>query len=82
MTDTVVVALISLIGSLGGTFGGIIVSSKLLNYRVEQLEKKVEKHNNLIERMYEVEKNVDVIDEQIKVVNHRIADLEHKVEVS
>lgn len=81
MSDTVIVALISLIGTLGGSLGGILVSSKLLSYRVDQLEKKVEKHNNLIERMYEAEKNIDVIDEQIKVVNHRISDLESKAEV-
>lgn len=81
MSDTVIVALISLVGTLGGSLGGILVSSKLLSYRVDQLEKKVEKHNNLIERMYEAEKNIEVIDEQIKVANHRIDDLESKAEV-
>ena len=76
MNDTIIVALISLLGSLGGTFGGIIAGSKLLSYRVEQLEKKVEKHNNLIDRVYKLEQHDAVMDEEIKVANHRIDDLE------
>lgn len=43
---------------------------------IERLEKKVEKHNNFIERVYELEKNVNLHDEKIKVANHRIEDLE------
>ena len=76
MNDVVLVALISLIGTLGGTFGGIITSSKLTNYRIEQLEKKVEKHNSVIERVYKLEQADAVEEEEIKVINHRIADLE------
>lgn len=49
------VALISLFGTLAGTLGGILVSNKLTNHRIEQLEKKVDKHNNLVERMFLVE---------------------------
>lgn len=69
MPDTIIVALISLLGTLGGTFGGIVVSAKLTNYRLEQLEKKVEKHNNFAER-------IPVLEEKIKVEEHRIEDLE------
>lgn len=76
MNDVVIVAIISLIGTLGGTFGGILTSSKLTNYRIEQLEKKVEKHNNVVERVYVLEKDRAVIKEEIKVINHRIEDLE------
>lgn len=76
MSETIIVALISLIGTLGGTFGGILATSKLNNYRIEQLEKKVDKHNNLIERTYELEEQQKVSDEKIKVINHRIEDLE------
>ncbi len=80
MSDTVLVALISLVGTLGGTFGGILTSSKLTNFRIEQLEKKVEKHNNVIERMSELERKVDDNDrlyqEKFKTANHRIDDLE------
>lgn len=77
MSDTIIIAIISLIGTLGGTFGGILTTSKLTNYRIEQLEKKVDKHNNLIERVYRLEQNEAVIDEKIKVANNRIDDLEN-----
>lgn len=69
MSDTVFVAILSLVGTLGGTFGGILTSAKLTNYRIEQLEKKVEKHNNFAER-------IPVLEEKIKVEEHRIEDLE------
>lgn len=45
-------------------------------YRIDELEKKVEKHNNVIERVYALEKNEAVMEEEIKVANHRIEDLE------
>lgn len=65
MTDTIVVALLSFLGTLLGSFGGL----RLMTYRIEQLEKKVDKHNHFAERM-------PVIEEQIKVINHRVGDLE------
>lgn len=74
--DEIVTALITLIGSLSGTFAGIVVSSKLTNYRIEQLEKRVEKHNQLIDRVYKLERADEVEEEKIKVINHRIDDLE------
>lgn len=55
MNDAVIIALLSMTGSLIGTLGGIVVSNKLTNYRLEQLEKKVEAHNNLVERTYVLE---------------------------
>lgn len=72
MDNTVIVALISLIGTLTGSLGGILVSSKLTAYRLEQLEKRVAEHNNFAKRM-------PVIEEQIKVINHRLQDLETEV---
>jgi predicted nuclease with TOPRIM domain len=77
MSETVIVALVSLVGTLGGTFGGIMASSKLTNYRIEQLEKKQDKYNGVIERVYILEKGEAVLEEEIKVANHRIEDLEH-----
>ena len=77
MGDTIAVALISFAGTLIGTFGGIITANKLTNYRIAQLEKKVEKHNSVVERVYQLEKGEAVIEEEIKVANHRIADLEN-----
>lgn len=71
MSDTVIVALISLVGTLGGTFGGILVSAKLTNYRLEQLEKKVEKHNNFAERMPVVESEIGHMkDELVELHNY------------
>ena len=65
MPDTIVVAVLSLIGTLAGSFGG----TQLIKYRIEQLEKKVEKHNSVVERTY-------LLEEKVKVANHRIEDLE------
>ena len=48
----------------------------LIEYKLDELTKKVEKHNQLIERTYELEKRADVADEKLKVANHRIDDLE------
>lgn len=69
MTDELFVALLSFCGTLVGTLGGIITSAKLTSYKITQLEKKVDRHNNFAER-------IPVIEEQIKVANHRIDALE------
>lgn len=74
--ENIIISIISLLGTLGGSLGGILVSSKLTNYRIEQLEKKQEKYNNVIERTYHLEEHAQVTDEKIKVINHRIDDLE------
>ena len=64
MAVEIVVSLITLAGSALGTLAGIMINSKLSNYRIEQLEKKVDKHNNLIERTYKIEQHNAVIDEE------------------
>lgn len=76
MSDAVIVALIGLAGSGLGSVLGILVSSKLTQYRLEQLEKKVQTHNNLIERTYKLEERTELQEEKVKVANHRIDDLE------
>ena len=76
MSDAVLVALIGLAGSGLGSIAGVLVSSKLTQYRLEQLEKKVDAHNNLIERTYKLEERTELQEEKIKVANHRIDDLE------
>ena len=65
MSEVVLVAILSLLGTLIGSLAGILTANKLTNYRIEQLEKKVEKHNNVIERVYELEKFEAVIEEEI-----------------
>ncbi len=69
MDSNVVVALLSLLGTLLGSLAGVLTSSKLTNYRLSQLEKKVDRHNNFGER-------IPLLEEKLKVVNHRIGDLE------
>ena len=72
MDNTVIVALISLAGTLLGSLLGIIASSKLTAYRIPQLDDKVAEHNGYARRM-------PVVEEQIKVINHRLEDLEKEV---
>lgn len=79
MPTEIIVALLGLLGSAVGSFVGIIVNSKLTTYRIEQLEKKVDKHNNVIERTYQLELRTEVQEEKISVANHRISDLEKVV---
>ena len=76
MDSTIIVAVISGLFTLVGTLGGILASSKLTAYRIEQLERKVDKHNQFIDRVYRLEQRDAVFDEEIKVANHRINDLE------
>lgn len=78
MATEIIISLITLLGSALGTFGGIFVNSKLTAYRIEQLEKKQDKHNAVIERTYRLEEAVALQEEKIKVANHRIDDLERK----
>lgn len=75
MNSEIVVAIFSLIGTAIGTLGGM----QLTKYRISQLEKKVDKHNHLVERQYDIEKITAVLSEDLKVANHRISDLESEV---
>ena len=77
MNTEIIVALITLAGSAIGTFAGILTSARLTTYRIEQLEKKVDKHNTVLERTYKLEEAQAVMQEQIKVANNRIKDLEN-----
>lgn len=66
--STVIVGGLSLLGTIIGSYSGM----KLMSYRIEQLERKVDKHNNFAER-------IPVMEEQLKVANHRLDDIEKKV---
>ena len=79
MTEAIIVAAFSLLGTLAGAYFSNKKSVALISYRLEQLEQKVAKHNSLVERMYNLEKREDVIEEKMRVANHRIEDLEHDV---
>lgn len=80
MSSEIVVALISGCFSLVGYLVGNYKSQSKTLYRIDQLEKKQDKHNTLIERMYKVEDSINLIQNDIKVANHRIKDLEDRTE--
>lgn len=66
MSDVVIVGVLSLFGTLIGSIGGILASNKLTNYKIDELQKKVSVHNNLIDRMYKVESRVTLLEDEIK----------------
>lgn len=76
MNTELILTICSFLGTIIGTLGGIITANKLTMYRIQQLENKVEKHNQVIDRVYKLEQDKAVIVEEIKVANHRIADIE------
>ena len=78
MDTQIITSLAGAAGSFLATLTGILLNARLTNYRIEQLEKKVDLHNKVIDRVYTLEKHTAVLDEDIKVANHRISDLERK----
>ena len=76
MSESIIVALITGCLALIGTWLSNRKSASLIAYRLSELEKKVEKHNNLVERTYKLEEQMAVHEEKIDVANHRISDLE------
>lgn len=70
----IIIGVLALVGTLGGSYMSHRKSISIIAYRLEQLEKKVDKHNKFAERM-------PVLEEQMKVVNHRLEDLERRGEV-
>ncbi|MDD7511063.1 MAG: hypothetical protein PUK21_01575 [Peptostreptococcaceae bacterium] len=75
----IVVAGLAFAGSAYGSYKSKDKIMALMEYRLKELEKKQDKHNNLIDRVYGLEKNCATCTEKIKVANHRIEDLEDKV---
>jgi hypothetical protein len=78
MIEGIIVGILSLIGTLAGTYFANRKSSALIAYRLELLEKKVDKHNSVVELTFKLEEQTAVIEEKIKVANHRIEDLESR----
>ena len=76
MSDSVIIAIFGLVGTVIGSLLGVLASAKLTTYRIEQLEKKVEKHNNLIDRTYRLESYKEVVKEEINHINHALEELE------
>ncbi len=78
MNETVVIALISFTGTLLGTFGGIITSSKLTNYRIEQLEKKVESMGKLTYKIPVIEEQIKMIQKEKSYENFKMDDCSYR----
>lgn len=71
LSEGVIIAVLGIIGSAIGSFGGVVSSQKMVKYRLSKLEEKVDKHNNLVERM-------STLELRNKVCEHRIENLEKK----
>lgn len=85
MTPAVITAISTVIGAIISGIVALIVSSiqhnktvAIIEVKVEELTKRVDKHNNLVERMYAVEEQARLSEERIKVANHRLEDLEEQ----
>ena len=71
MSETVIVALIGLAGSGLGAFAGVMASARLTQYRLQMLEEKVNKHNNMVERTYRLEGRMDEAEHDIRDLKAR-----------
>lgn len=78
MTETIIVGILSLIGTLAGAYLSHRKSTALVTYRLEQLEHKVDLHNSVIERTYHLEEQAALTEAEFKRVNHRLENLEGK----
>lgn len=74
----IIIGVLALIGTLGGAYFANKKTTALVIYRLQELEKKVDKHNQVIERTYALEERAGLLEERVKVANHRIDDLEKK----
>ncbi len=79
MSEVVLVGLLSLLGTLVGSLAGILTANKMTNFRLEQLEKKVEKHNQVVERTAVLRRDVDTAYMRIDEMRERVVQLEQKV---
>ncbi len=70
MEASIVVGAISGICTLAGSFAGVVASSRLTAYRIQQLEKRVDQHNHLVERMYQVEDRLNVQEERMRMLKY------------
>lgn len=68
MSDVVIVSIVSFLGTLAGSFGGM----QLVKYRIEQLEKRVDKHNNFAERIPVVEEKIEALDHRVEIIEKKI----------
>lgn len=72
MSNEIIVALLGFAGTLAGSLLGVLAAQKLTQYRLSQLEEKVNKHNNLIERTFKLEGRMDEAEHDIRDIKNRI----------
>lgn len=77
MSEAVIVAVLGFLGTIAGSAIGVLTANKLVNYRIEQLEKKVDKHNNIVERTYHLEQEVELLKKDRDYVKQEIEHIEN-----
>lgn len=80
MTEAIIVAIVGGVLTLIGTISSNHMTHSKTMYRIEQLEQKVEKHNNLIERMYCCENSINILDERIKDAQGDISEVKRRLD--
>lgn len=78
MSDAIIVAVLSLVGTAIGSVVSVLTANRLTNYKIDELKKTVEKHNSLIDRTYRLEESVTLVNEKLDTLDHRVEALERK----
>lgn len=76
MSDAIIVAVLSLVGTAIGSVVSVLTANRLTNYKIDELKKTVEKHNSLIDRTYRLEERATLMDEKLENLDHRVETLE------
>ncbi|MDU7339009.1 MAG: hypothetical protein E7L17_12950 [Clostridium sp.] len=79
MPTEIIVALLSFAGTLIGALAGILIANKLVNYRIAQLEKKVDTHNQVIDRTYKLEKETALIEQEQSEIKNDIKEIKNAI---
>lgn len=78
MSDAIIVAILSLVGTAIGSVVSVLTANRLTNYKIDELKKTVEKHNSLIDRTYKLESDLTLVNEKLDVLDHRVDALEKR----
>lgn len=78
MSDAIIVAILSLVGTAIGSIVSVLTANRLTNYKIDELRKVVEKHNGLIDRTYKLESDLTLVNEKLDVLDHRVDALEKR----
>ena len=76
MSDAIIVAVLSLVGTAIGSVVSVLTANRLTNYKIDELKKTVEKHNSLIDRTYRLEESVTLVNEKLDSLDRRVKALE------